>query len=482
MEGEARGGLRGAARWGAPQIATILLEYMETRTLGGTFKQEVLLEAVKSDNEATVSSILHHLQVQPSKATIHTAVARGVTGIVALLDPQYTTRGNQEKEELKEAVINKTAGITNIIPKSVEFTYNWNMRKVRPLLGRSTVAYTRLVEELHVAKVHAGKVEEGGEEEWEECPGDCSQEDDCSRMREALGLVTLLVEELGRRNGAFVGTQLSIVGSVKERSRAFYTDEADICLTLNKELKQFMVFDDENQLLKRDPSKPMTFQGINRYFDQDNTFNSHQFYHDFLETLHSIVSTLELPPSLSMLPLTTSYTPCTRCMTTETTGAPQTRRCRHRPDCEEHRRCQCQDTTSCEEECQHKCQCQEFTSPSLTWSKIGGVVHLQWAREGRVWTIDCDVVPTIPCGTRYDGGIVATSRYLRTERPVGWVEEYSKLEDMTHAQSSPNRINSDSWQIRFRLVNRDTVLPRQVGGAHSVIIPSSIIPGTSLHA
>ena len=53
--------------------------------------------------------------------------------------------------------------------------------------------------------------------------------------------------------------------------------------------------------------------------------------------------------------------------------------------------------------------------------------------------------------------------YLVRERPVGWLEELSKLEDMAAASASPHLIGQDSWQIKMRQINRDTVLPRQVG-------------------
>ena len=43
--------------------------------------------------------------------------------------------------------------------------------------------------------------------------------------------------------------------------------------------------------------------------------------------------------------------------------------------------------------------------------------------------------------------------------PVGWLEEYSKLEDMVSA--APHLLDSKSWPVKFRLINRDTVLPGQ---------------------
>ena len=71
---------------------------------------------------------------------------------------------------------------------------------------------------------------------------------------------------------------------------------------------------------------------------------------------------------------------------------------------------------------------------------------------------------TVPTTTPYDGGIDDVENYLDRERPVGWLEELSKLESMTAASTSPHLIGQDSWQIKMRQINRDTVLPRQVGG------------------
>ena len=53
--------------------------------------------------------------------------------------------------------------------------------------------------------------------------------------------------------------------------------------------------------------------------------------------------------------------------------------------------------------------------------------------------------------------------FLNRVKPVGWVEEFYKLEDMTGAQSMPHLLGADSWQVKMRMINRDTVLPRQVG-------------------
>ena len=78
--------------------------------------------------------------------------------------------------------------------------------------------------------------------------------------------------------------------------------------------------------------------------------------------------------------------------------------------------------------------------------------------EGTV-NIDCDLnVPTLPCKTKYDGGIEDIVKYLEQARPVGWVEELSKLQDMSASFAKPKK----SWSVKFRRISPNVVLPRQV--------------------
>jgi len=103
------------------------------------------------------------------------------------------------------------------------------------------------------------------------------------------------------------------------------------------------------------------------------------------------------------------------------------------------------------------CECQEYTTPSLTLTKIGVAIHVKFILEdGSFRHVDCDLnIPTIPVCTKYDGNIEEVGKYLLRKRPVGWLEEKSKLEDMEAAEESKN------WQVKMRMVNRDLVLPRQ---------------------
>ena len=53
------------------------------------------------------------------------------------------------------------------------------------------------------------------------------------------------------------------------------------------------------------------------------------------------------------------------------------------------------------------------------------------------------------------------------------MEEFSKLESMTSASASPHLLTSNIiWPVKFRLINRDTVLPSQVTNPN----PTSLFP------
>ena len=201
---------------------------------------------------------------------------------------------------------------------------------------------------------------------------------------------------------------------------------------------------------------------IEQYFDTNNIFKAKQHFYDFIASFHSIISTLALPSDFHMLPLTTIFNPCKTCMTTGLSGL-QVMRCRHKSNCEQHKRCWCKEPSKCE--CLNECGCREYASPSLTWSKVGVVLHLQWReKDGTLSTIDCDLnCPTWPTHTRYHGNPISAFLYLMREQPVGWLEELSKLENMGAAGGIADHLHSSkSWPVKFRLINRNTVLPVQV--------------------
>ena len=338
-------GLEGAAKFGSSLMIEMIAQYTKDHSIFEAKKVDIWMEAVKSDSEATVSALLPLLPNPPLEA-ITLARERGVPGVVRLLLPDTKVEGEEEREALRDAVLANTAQLLDQIPRDVEFTYNQKIDKLRPLLGKDAlVPYTTLLKHLHLPKAHFDDKEPM---EPMVCPSDCSQKQSCQRIRETLGLVHLVARKLGERSKIFEGIELSMIGSTREGSRAFYNDEVDTHLSLSNDLKKFCFFDKEEQALKRrDPRKDQMPEDIAKYFDDKNVFKGKEYFYDFVASVHSIISTLDLPSEFSMLPLKTSYTPCTRCMTLGKSGL-QVMRCRHKSDCEQHKRCRCEEPSKCE--------------------------------------------------------------------------------------------------------------------------------------
>ena len=57
--------------------------------------------------------------------------------------------------------------------------------------------------------------------------------------------------------------------------------------------------------------------------------------------------------------------------------------------------------------------------------------------------------------TKYEGEITSIIQYLESERPVGWLEEISKLQDLTGSFVKPGVTN---WPIKFRQISPEVVL------------------------
>ena len=105
------------------------------------------------------------------------------------------------------------------------------------------------------------------------------------------------------------------------------------------------------------------------YFDSTKYFIT--FMEQFYKTIES--GTLTLPEGLK---LSTKFVPCDVCKN-EDYKTPLYVRCRHDPGCEEHAK------TKDDPSYKESCQCRNFTSPCLSWSKIGVVLHLEFVNEDR---------------------------------------------------------------------------------------------------
>ena len=120
-----------------------------------------------------------------------------------------------------------------------------------------------------------------------------------------------------------------------------------------------------------------------------------KYFFTFMEEFYKIVNsgTLKLPNGLS---LSTKFSPCGVCRNTDYTIA-QDVRCKHEPGCQEHLRRPKNDP-----EYKEKCDCRNYTSPCLSYSKIGLVLHLQFVIEdGSLLNLDIDVnPPSFPVSNR----------------------------------------------------------------------------------
>ena len=458
-------GLRYASMFGHTGLVKLL---SQGKDLPELFVQELLEEAVRSDNHETCAAILSLLKgTRPRPEVIAVARERGWSNLVQLLTPQsyHEDKITQAKTQLKQDIQTKGAETMRAIPKSREFKYNYEMGRFRRLLeSKSYVTFEALLEALHMPPTHTES----------DCPQDCQQSSQCSMLRETYHMVRIIVATMGKINPIFnLGKDRhpSLVGSLKEGTRCFFLDELDVHLSLNKRLRKFCFFDVDQQQLK--VNNDLT-DDVKRYVKGD-LFNCEAFFNVFMETLVEAIQRVNLSEGFfiedkhhkfTMRPLKLDYNPCLRCMDLSEHERPQARRCRHTANCAAHHKeglPECRN--NCKEVCNYfshekTCSCQEFTSPCVTVTKIGAALHLEFPDGSRV---DCDInVPTIPTSTYFDGSVDKVQDFLERTKPVGWLEELSKLEDHRPAAAMPHLIDAQSWQVKMRRVNMDTVLPRQV--------------------
>ena len=470
-ESVATAGLLMAAQFGATDILDILLKTLQGQStsilpLDPSIQTMLLNEAVMSDNPDVCKAVLSFTQEDGNEAVL-LALERGKADVINVLVPDLKDdfEVESQKRELKTQIMNKTASLQDTVPKCVEYRYDNELEKLRPLIqSNKIVPFTILYEALHIKEIHAEK----------NCPDSYRQQRDCSKMRQVYNLVKKIVAKMGHINPIFKlgkNRHPSIVGSVREGTRVFFSNELDIHISLNKRHRQYCEFDVESQSLVVNDT--ITEKDHLSQFVKGKVFDCNSYFSAFLETVVQAVKEVNLKDGFNiggthydftMKPLSMNYEPCLRCMSTTDSGRPQARRCRHRSDCDPHQKGEPECRNGCKDACdlfshQRTCNCQEFGSPSLTKTKIGAALHINFP-DG---VVDCDLnVPTIPSSTPYDGSVGNVRKYLENKRPVDWLEESTKLEDMTSADKSPYMLGQEAWQVKMRLINRDTVLPRQV--------------------
>ena len=201
-----RMGLHYASQFGATGMLKILTEGWNKNTVHPSAANKLLQKALSSDNPDAVQVILDIVS-DVSPESISLALTRGRADVLKLFGlGEDETSIQAAKKRLKTAILSKTASIGDRLPKSVEFAYDDEMTKLRPLLSQSTVRYEDLLRALHVPPVHVE----------EECPVDCRQKEDCDRLRQVYFLVRLLISKMGELNPVFrlgPNRHPSIIGS-----------------------------------------------------------------------------------------------------------------------------------------------------------------------------------------------------------------------------------------------------------------------------
>ena len=327
--------------------------------------------------------------------------------------------------------MHRPADILDLVPAFVEFEYHNKIEMLLPLLREApeSVPFPALLDKLHMKEVH-----------YVACPEECPQKAGCQRMRQTCALVERLAQKLEAKSPFYKGMSTKMVGSLSEGARVFHMDEMDIHFWFDEEKRQQISFDAKTQ-------RASTTSSL--YRKDNNELDTERLFFDFLKNIYEILPSLEVSPGMKAPSM--EYTPCLRCMRSDG-SRPETVRCCHRADCKAH------DDT---------CICREFTSPSLTHTRSGAVLHLEWNEAGGAnFNIDVDLVPILPTATPYNGDITPVATALASERPVGWLDELGKIgvENMRDAVHLPHLKGHDKWHLNLRLINRSLVMTRQVTG------------------
>ena len=404
---------------------------------------------------------------------------RGKTEILDIFGVQYS------QDEAAEKILKD-------IPKFEEFPYCEVMDEIRTLVKKfnpslsaneKEIDFKTLLAKLHVPIVHY----------HEDCEEDCGQKMVCGRVRDVIELLKQILNLMSDKFPIFKGVSTIVVGSLKEQTKIGEIDEADIVLALNETFNQNQLnFDKEKQKImvrkyfydrvsksewdfaqKKELLLPEELKLFVSDVTADEEYYGHidtkKYFFTFMEEFYKIIQSgrLKLPYGLT---LSTQFTPCRVCKNTDYTIA-QYVRCKHKPDCQEHLK-RLDDPNYKED-----CSCKIYTSPCLSFTKIGLVLHLEFVNEdGSVLNMDVDVnPPSFPVSNRryddgksvnigkfhaveetdYDGSNTKKKDYLAKNRQVGWKTEWRKSEDMSAAASPGDKLRR---AVRLRFFNNQEVL------------------------
>ena len=204
------------------------------------------------------------------------------------------------------------------------------------------------------------------------------------------------------------------------------------------------------------------------FVDEDGIFNTTRYFQTFVNEMHRVIKekSVELPDGLI---LSTNFTPCEICRNDEEI-TPQYMRCRHQPNCEEHKK------TKFDPHYKEECECKVYNLPSLTFSKIGIVIHFLHTDKEEPFILDVDVnpptIPSIRNIQEFNGSSIMKRLWLKKNRHRvrNWRAEWRKTHDMSAAgrvyqkerDEDGQKILAGNRSVRFRFVNRNLVIPEQV--------------------
>ena len=220
----------------------------------------------------------------------------------------------------------------------------------------------------------------------------------------------------------------------------------------------YFLFDDETQQIvavKEDIPKAL------KEFMNGNIFDTTKYFYTFVEEIYNVINSGSLTLPKGLAKLSTTYSPCEVCKSNDNV-LPEYVRCRHLPDCKDHQKKL--------KNPHHKetCDCRVFTSPCLTWTKIGVALHLQF-NDNPKFNIDIDLSPPVihvKNADRFDGSNDLKRQWIEKNRPYLWLPEWRKTPNMSAAKRGGKR------SIRLRRINRNLVIPERVSSINKNFLNS----------
>ena len=481
-----------ATFYGNSEIITYLLKNTEVTLSDGCIENVIKSDDVKSCQVVTEYCTIKNINIQTKYQ--HLAESRGNVEIMKLFNISQETPRHLAEE--------KIIPILKHIPRHEEYLYGDVMDNIICLVNDAKkdsriINYETILENLHVPPVHHNR------EDIESCNEKCPQKSICSRVRDVTELLGQILSKMSEEFPIFKDVATIVVGSLKEGTKLGGVDEADVTLALcekyqkhlnfDKKLQKIMVrkyiyenISEGGQKIKLEiPEELKPFILKLKDSDQEHIFvgeyygfiDTNKYFLTFMETFFKTVASgnITLPAGLT---LSTQFIPCRICMNHDNV-IPQYIRCRHNPHCEEHLK------RNHNPNYEENCDCRVYTSPCMSYSKIGLVLHLKFVnQDGSFLYLDVDVnPPSFPVSKRryksysyknqsgypsadlvdepdFDGSNTDKRAWLEKHRPVGWKVEWDKTEDMSDAVKEREDLRR---AVRLRFHNHRDVLAEQVG-------------------